>query len=86
MGILAWIVFGFFAGLVARALTPGNQRMGFIKTTLLGVAGSFTGGTVATLLAGHPMDSLQSAGFLGSVIGAIVLMVIAGMIGRRNVR
>lgn len=81
MGVLAWIVFGFFTGLVARALKPGKQKLGFIKTTLLGVAGSFTGGTIASLLAGEPLGSLQSAGFIGSVIGAILLMVVVG-IGR----
>ncbi len=82
MGILAWIIFGFFAGLVARAITPGNQRMGFINTTLLGVAGSFTGGTIANLLAGHPFQSLESAGFIGSVIGAIVLMFVVRLVRR----
>jgi uncharacterized membrane protein YeaQ/YmgE (transglycosylase-associated protein family) len=85
-GILAWIVFGFFAGLVARAITPGDQKMGFIKTTLLGVAGSFAGGTVANLISGHPFNSLQSTGFLGSVLGAIGLMLIVGLIGRRRRR
>ncbi|MDP2343875.1 MAG: GlsB/YeaQ/YmgE family stress response membrane protein [Deltaproteobacteria bacterium] len=84
MGILTWIVFGFFVGLIARAITPGNQKMGFIKTILLGVAGSFTGGTVGSLLSGYPMNSLHSAGFIGSVIGAIALMLIAGFVGRRR--
>lgn len=82
MGMFAWIVFGFFAGLVARACAPGDQRMGFIKTTLLGVAGSFCGGTLASVLMGHPVSSLQSAGFLGSVVGALVLMVVARLLRR----
>lgn len=84
MGIIAWIIFGFFTGLVARALLPGNQKMGFIKTTLLGVAGSFAGGTVASLMSGHPVDHLHSAGFIGSVIGGIVLLALGSRMGNRN--
>ncbi len=84
MGVLAWIVFGFFTGLVARALTPGRQKLGFIKTTLLGVAGSFTGGTIASLIAGEHIGGLQSAGFIGSVIGAIFLMIVVGFARRRT--
>lgn len=83
MGILAWIIFGFFTGLIARAILPGNQKLGFIKTTLLGVAGSFTGGTIATLAAGYPVDGLHSAGFIGSVIGSIALLAISGMMKKR---
>jgi len=78
MGILAWIVFGFVIGLLARAIVPGRQRMGFIMTTLLGVAGSLVGGLVATALSGGSMQELRGAGFLGSLIGAILLLVIAG--------
>ena len=43
MGIIAWIVFGFIIGLLARALVPGKQSMGFIMTTVLGIAGFIAG-------------------------------------------
>lgn len=84
MGILAWIVFGFFTGLIARALMPGNQKLGFIKTTLLGVGGSFAGGSIGALLSGAPFGTLESAGFVGSVIGAIVLLVVGRMMQNQN--
>jgi len=50
MGLCGWVVFGFFAGLVARAIMPGKQGLGLIATSLLGIAGSFVGGFLASLL------------------------------------
>lgn len=80
MGIIAWIVFGFVIGLIARAIVPGRQGMGFIMTTLLGVAGSLVGGLVASALGGGSATGFHAAGFIGSLIGAIVLLVVAGMV------
>ncbi len=79
MGIIAWIVFGFIIGLLARALVPGRQHMGFIMTTLLGVAGSLVGGLVASAFTGSSLSELHGAGFLGSLVGAVLLLVIAGV-------
>lgn len=86
MGIIAWIVFGFIVGLIARALVPGKQGMGFIMTTVLGVAGSLIGGLVASALWGGSATGFHPTGFIGSLIGAILLLVIAGMAmgGRRR--
>lgn len=83
MGILAWIVFGFFTGLIARAVMPGDQKLGFLKTTLLGVGGSFLGGTAASLLTHGPTFGLSSAGFIGSVIGAMILLALGVFSNRR---
>ena len=80
MGIIAWIVFGFIVGLIARALVPGRQGMGFVMTTLLGVAGSLIGGIIASALWGQSAAGFQPTGFIGSLIGAIVLLVIGGMV------
>lgn len=80
MGIIAWIVFGFIVGLIARAVVPGKQGMGFIMTTLLGVTGSLVGGIVASALAGGSATAFQPSGFLGSLIGAVVLLVVAGLV------
>ena len=80
MGIIAWVVFGFVIGLIARAVVPGRQGMGFVMTTLLGVAGAIVGGLVASALGGGPATGLQTAGFLGSVLGAILLLLVAGMV------
>ncbi|HEX9306765.1 MAG TPA: GlsB/YeaQ/YmgE family stress response membrane protein [Anaeromyxobacter sp.] len=80
MGIIAWIVFGFIIGLIARAVVPGRQGMGFVMTTLLGVAGSLVGGLVASALSGGSATAFQASGFIGSLIGAIVLLLVAGMV------
>jgi uncharacterized membrane protein YeaQ/YmgE (transglycosylase-associated protein family) len=80
MGVIAWIVFGFIVGLIARAVVPGRQGMGFVMTTLLGVAGSIVGGLVASALSGGSASAFQTSGFVGSLIGAIVLLVVAGMV------
>jgi uncharacterized membrane protein YeaQ/YmgE (transglycosylase-associated protein family) len=80
MGIIAWIVFGFIVGLIARAIVPGRQGMGFVMTTLLGVAGSIVGGLVASALGGGSASSFQTSGFIGSLIGAIVLLIVASMV------
>ncbi|WP_341868210.1 GlsB/YeaQ/YmgE family stress response membrane protein [Corallococcus sicarius] len=53
MGLFGWIIFGFFAGLIARAVLPGNQRLGCLATTLLGVGGAFVGGFLTSVWPGH---------------------------------
>jgi uncharacterized membrane protein YeaQ/YmgE (transglycosylase-associated protein family) len=78
MGIIAWIVFGFIIGLIARALVPGRQSMGFIMTTVLGVAGSLIGGFVGQAISGGDATGFHGAGFIGSLIGAIVLLLVVG--------
>ncbi len=87
MGIIAWIVFGFIVGLIARALVPGRQSMGLVMTTLLGIAGSIIGGLIASAVWGHAGSAgqFQPAGFIGSIIGAIILLVIgAAVMGPRR--
>ena len=81
MSIVWTILIGFVAGLVARALKPGNDSAGFIITTLIGIAGSL----IATYL-GQAMGwytAGQGAGFIASVVGAIVLLFIWAMIKKR---
>ncbi len=80
MGIIAWIIFGFIVGLIARAIVPGRQALGFVMTTVLGIAGSLVGGLVVSALAGGNTAGFTPAGFLGSIIGAIVLLVIGGFV------
>lgn len=84
MAIVAWIVFGLVVGLIARALLPGPQPMGLIMTTLLGVAGSLLGGFVGSLIGGYPVTAMHGAGWIGSVIGAVVVLVLVGAVGRRT--
>lgn len=80
MGIIAWIVFGFIVGLIARAVVPGKQGLGFLMTTLLGIAGSIVGGVVGSAVAGSSATGFQTAGFIGSLLGAVILLVVAGMV------
>jgi uncharacterized membrane protein YeaQ/YmgE (transglycosylase-associated protein family) len=80
MGIIAWIVFGFVVGLIARAIMPGKQGMGLVMTTLLGVAGSLIGGLIASALGSGDATGFHGAGFIGSIIGALVLLFIAGLV------
>lgn len=82
MSILGTILVGFIVGLIARALKPGNDRMGLILTTLLGIAGSFVaqygGAALGLYRPGEP------AGWVASVIGAMALLVIFSLFrGRR---
>jgi uncharacterized membrane protein YeaQ/YmgE (transglycosylase-associated protein family) len=84
MGICGWIVFGFLAGLVGRALMPGTQRMGFIATTVLGIGGAFVGGFLASLFFHRPVGHFEPSGFIGAVIGAILLLIIGGAASRRR--
>lgn len=84
--ILSWIVFGFVVGLIARALLPGRQSMGFLATIGLGVAGSFTGGILASLLFGGRVFSMQPAGWIGSILGALVVLGIFTMMRSRSAR
>ena len=84
MAILGWIVFGCVIGIIARFIMPGRQSMGLIMTTLLGVAGSFLGGYLGTLVHGGPMDISQPAGWIGSIIGALILLFGYSMLHNRG--
>jgi uncharacterized membrane protein YeaQ/YmgE (transglycosylase-associated protein family) len=85
MAVIGWIVFGLVVGLIARALMPGAQPMGFILTALLGVAGSFVGGWLGTLLfGGGEPDASHAAGWIGSIIGALILLFLYGMFAKRR--
>jgi uncharacterized membrane protein YeaQ/YmgE (transglycosylase-associated protein family) len=84
MGILLFIVFGFMIGLIARALLPGRQSMGLLMTAVLGMLGSFVGGFVGNLLAGRPVTDLTSAGFFGSLIGALLVLAALSPLMRRR--
>ena len=73
------IIVGFIVGLCARALMPGMQHLGFVMTTLLGVGGSIVGGLVGRLFSKpEPGSSFHAAGFIMSVIFAILLLFIWG--------
>ena len=74
MGILSWIVFGLVVGIIAKLLTPGRDPGGFIVTTLLGIAGALIGGFIGQALNWYEPN--QPAGWLMSIAGAVVLLVL----------
>src|SRR5438046_10737897 len=83
MNIIGWLLFGLVVGAIAKFLMPGRDPGGWIVTILLGIAGSFVGGFLATTIMGR---NEQTAGWIGSIIGAMVLLFIYRLIvGRRSV-
>src|SRR5689334_8198079 len=87
MSLIAFLLVGLIAGLIARALVPGNQSMGLIGTMLLGVLGSFIGGMLGSFLNtdGNYL-AIRPSGLIFSVIGAMVVLVIAGFASGRGAR
>jgi uncharacterized membrane protein YeaQ/YmgE (transglycosylase-associated protein family) len=75
--IMGWCVFGLIVGGLARLLVRGPQRLGCLGTVALGVAGSLVGGWLGSVLFGGPVDQFQPAGFLGALIGAILVLGIS---------
>jgi uncharacterized membrane protein YeaQ/YmgE (transglycosylase-associated protein family) len=86
MGVILFILFGLVVGLIARAIMPGAQPMGFILTALLGMAGSFIGGYIGSLISGNEgMEVSDPYNWIGAVLGALLLLFIYGMVaGRRT--
>jgi uncharacterized membrane protein YeaQ/YmgE (transglycosylase-associated protein family) len=84
--ILGLIVVGLIAGLIARAVIPGKQSMGILLTIVLGIVGSFVGGFLGYLIFGSDPNGgfLQPAGIIGSIIGAIIVLLIYVMVARRR--
>jgi uncharacterized membrane protein YeaQ/YmgE (transglycosylase-associated protein family) len=73
------IIIGFIVGLIARAVMPGAQHLGFVTTTLLGIGGSIVGGLIARLFSRPaPGSSFHPTGFIMSIIGALILLFIWG--------
>ena len=82
MGIIAWICFGLVVGVIAKLLMPGRDPGGFIVTMLLGVAGVLVGGFIGRAMGFYGPN--QGAGWLMSILGAIILLAIYRMMVRRS--
>lgn len=82
MGILSWIVFGLVVGIIAKLVTPGRDPGGFIITMLLGIAGALLGGFVGRAMGFYGPN--EAAGWLMSIAGAILLLVIYRLVARRR--
>ncbi len=83
MVILSWIVFGLVIGLIAKLLMPGRDPGGFIVTMLLGIAGALVGGFIGRAMGFYGPN--QSAGWLMSILGAIILLALYRVLVRRRV-
>ena len=81
--IVILIVIGLIVGLIARLLVPGRDNIGILGTILLGIVGSFVGGFLQQLIEFHHLEVTHFAatGFIGSIIGAIVLLLILRVTG-----
>jgi len=89
MGIIAWIVLGLVAGLVAEKLVNGGDSHGIVVTALIGIAGALLGGWLATKL--FDIDGVKGffniSTWLTAIAGAVVLLVVTHLVtGRRSVR
>ncbi|WP_075217825.1 GlsB/YeaQ/YmgE family stress response membrane protein [Mongoliimonas terrestris] len=84
MSIIWTIIIGFVAGVIAKFIMPGdNEPKGFILTTILGIIGAFVATFLGRALGWYGPD--DGAGFIGAIVGAIIVLVIWGMIsGRRH--
>jgi uncharacterized membrane protein YeaQ/YmgE (transglycosylase-associated protein family) len=84
MGILIWLLVGLIAGALARFLVPGDDPMGFLGTMLLGLIGSLVGGFLGNLLNDGELD-ITTAGLIGSVIGAVIALIVYRSVKARSV-
>ena len=82
MNLLGTILIGFVAGLVARAIKPGKDALGGIMTIVLGVGGSLLASWGGQQLGLYQPG--QTAGFIGAVVGAVILLVLWGVLGKRR--
>lgn len=83
MTLIGLLVIGIIAGYLARLLVPGPDRMGFVGTMLLGIVGSFVGGFLWNLLF-QGGQLLRPAGLIGSVVGAIIVLLIYRSVATRS--
>jgi uncharacterized membrane protein YeaQ/YmgE (transglycosylase-associated protein family) len=81
MGIISMIIVGFSVGLLARAIMPGDQKMGWIMTTILGIVGSFVAGYLGQTMGWYVPG--EGAGWIGSIVGAIIVLFVYGLVSKK---
>jgi uncharacterized membrane protein YeaQ/YmgE (transglycosylase-associated protein family) len=86
MGIIAFIILGALAGLIAKALLPGDDPGGFIVTTIIGIIGAILGGFLAAaLFDAHPLDEFfDISTWLTAIVGSIILLLIYRALASRG--
>lgn len=80
--LIGMLLIGLVVGLIARAVKPGDDKLGWIMTSLLGVAGAFLAGYVGTAMGWYQQG--DPAGWIASVVGAVVLLVLYGVIKSKS--
>jgi uncharacterized membrane protein YeaQ/YmgE (transglycosylase-associated protein family) len=83
MDIIVWLIVGLIAGALARLLVPGRDPMGFLGTLVLGLIGSLIGGFLGDLFTTGNQD-FSPAGLIGSIIGAVVALLVYRAVAHRN--
>jgi uncharacterized membrane protein YeaQ/YmgE (transglycosylase-associated protein family) len=76
MGILAWVIFGLIAGIIAKVIMPGKDPGGFILTVIIGIAGALIGGYISTLFGFGDISGFDIRSFIIAVLGALLLLFI----------
>jgi uncharacterized membrane protein YeaQ/YmgE (transglycosylase-associated protein family) len=86
VSIIAWIVLGLLAGMVAKAIMPGGERVGLILTTVLGIVGALLGGLLAKALGfGDPIDEFfDLSTWIAAVVGALIILWLWSLVSRRR--
>lgn len=84
LNLIGWIIFGLIVGAIARLLMPGRDTMGWLGTIIVGVVGSIIGGYLGTMLFGQAGDEFAPAGFLGALVGALIVLGILRMFRSRR--
>lgn len=82
LNLIAFLVVGLIVGLLARFLLPGRDPMGLFSTILLGVVGSYVGGTLTSVLSGSELE-LRPSSFFWSLLGAIIALLLLRLVRRR---
>jgi len=82
ISLLVWLVYGLLVGSVAKAIVPGEENFGFLKTVALGVAGSYMGGAVLYMLGQY--ESLSPAGLFMGVVGGVISLVLYNKLSEKK--
>lgn len=82
MAVIGWCVFGLIVGAIARFLMPGQQQMSWLLTMVLGIVGSFAGGFISSLIFGNADSLVNPAGWIMSVVGALIVLFVYGKIAK----
>lgn len=85
MGLILFLIVGLIAGFIARAVVPGDDHMGIIPTIILGIVGSFVGGAIGAIFSSnHKILDFHASGLIGSIIGAIVALLVWRAVSGRS--